>query len=163
MNNITLYAICDACVTQCSNGTEIYSIGKQRSPISIVHRPPVNTTPLSHVCRRHRRLFAYHPWCYGSIVSVQCREHVVWSLLRFIPVRDKALCKSWPFLLIVRNNSEQITFDIWPVAHVQHSSRIARIFDVAVLPLSQNLFNNSLPLCTSVPHTHHSLKLPCAF
>ena len=30
-------------------------MGKQRSPISIVHRPPPNATPLPHVCRRHRR------------------------------------------------------------------------------------------------------------
>ena len=33
----------------------ITHMGKQRSPISIVHRSPANVTPLPHICRLHRR------------------------------------------------------------------------------------------------------------
>ena len=33
----------------------INRMGKQHSPVSIVHRSPANTTPLPHVCRRHSR------------------------------------------------------------------------------------------------------------
>ena len=59
--------------------------GKQRSPISIVHRSLTNVTPLLHVCRRHRRELLYHI----ALSAVWPREHVMDHVPRgFIPQPD---------------------------------------------------------------------------
>ena len=75
----------------------ITRVGKQRSPISIVHRSLASATPLSHVCRRHR----HELLCHIALSGVWPRAHVMDHVPRgFIPQSD------W-FLKIFRGNGRQ--------------------------------------------------------